>query len=272
MIDLFENLRLLFNEALPQIDRCTCQIFSEENQEFKPCASGVFIELEEKWFLFTAAHVFDNENEILWVRMGSKKFIKLQGNITVNEVINRKNDNIDLGIMELYSQTINYLKESFIPITKNELGINSEIKLLPDYLVFGYPVTKSKVNSFKNTIKISPFVYNTIPAVEDIYSKLQYDKAQNILLKYDKKNFYNYESNSFSVGPDPYGISGGGVWHVAMNINPESITPVIKLVSILTDWSIKNKKYWISTRIDIFTETLRKNYGLSIPHSNIITV
>lgn len=40
----------------------------------------------------------------------------------------------------------------------------------------------------------------------------------------------------------------------------------------MTEWPIKNRKYWIGTRIDVFTEIIRQKYGLGIIQSKIVKV
>ncbi|MBK7970524.1 MAG: hypothetical protein IPK08_17180 [Bacteroidetes bacterium] len=74
----------------------------------------------------------------------------------------------------------------------------------------------------------------------------------------------------FSVGPDLFGMSGAGVWCINPRYDFDSIKPSKKLVAILTEWPIRNKKLLVGTRIDIFTEMLRKDYNFNIVDSKII--
>ena len=40
----------------------------------------------------------------------------------------------------------------------------------------------------------------------------------------------------------------------------------------MTEWPKENRKFWIGTRIDVFTEIIRQKYGLGVSQSKIVKV
>ncbi len=269
MLKLLDNQLILFKEASPIIRKTTCQLFNKDQDGFKPYASGVLLELDSVWYLLTAGHNFDDK-EYLWTTSKPNQFIRLGGEIFQNDVANRSQDKLDICIVKLNSATVENLKVTYKPIGKSELGINHLVKELPKYLAFGYPSTKTKSSKYSKRIKISSFEYFTLPAKEEMYEVFNCSSKENIIFNYDKQKVYNYANRSFIVGPDAYGLSGAGVWDVDMGLDIEKINCKIKLVSILTEWPVRNNKFWISTRIDMFTECLRKYYGCRLNASTSI--
>src|SRR5690606_39779651 len=123
----------------------------------------------------------------------------------------------------------------------------------------------------KNEFQCQPFFYTTVPAEKNVYTELNRDMFSNIIVNYDKDKVYNYNTSTYKTGPDSYGMSGCGLWFsdpkdiVTNRINK-------RLIAVMTDWPIKNRKYWIGTKIDVVTEVIRKKYKLNLTESNILNV
>jgi hypothetical protein len=184
----------------------------------------------------------------------------------------RLNDKIDIAVIKLKKESITILEKKYDFIEFSEVGINYSIKDSLEYLSVGYPATYSKCNRFKSIFKSKPFYYLTKTAKRDIYEQLECNQSYNIITHYDKKNVVSLKSNVVNMGPDPYGISGSGLWATSV-IEKNSVFYIDKkLVGIMTEWPLKNRKYWIGTRIDVVTEIIRKSFNLPILVSNIVSV
>jgi len=64
-------------------------------------------------------------------------------------------------------------------------------------------------------------------------------------------------------------IRPGGNWYVSPYDYEKEAKP--KLVGIMTDWSIKNRKIIIATRIDTVTEILRIKKYINFPESELFS-
>ncbi len=186
-----------------------------------------------------------------------------------NKIENRAVDTNDVGIIKLDDSTVNYLKTLYKFIQKDELGINHVPVYNPQYVAVGYPASRSKYNSYRNELKSNPFNYITMPVKLDKSIKTDFNLATQILVHYDQKSMRDYQTGLRRRGPDSYGMSGCGFWHLPVSGFTNN-TRDKKLTSILTDWP--NKNFWIGAKIDLFTEIVRQTYNLDLPVSNLIKV
>jgi hypothetical protein len=271
IIDYYREIQL---EANKDAYKATCHYLKlDEEGNPHPHGSGVFVEVGEEKFLFTAAHVTDDKEDEIYVGIGEHEVLKLGGDLTRNQAPgHRDDDKIDIAIMKLSDETIQKLGNQYDFIKQGELGINHELKNLPMYQSVGFPATKSKFNRYKNELKSKPFLYTTMPAETKLYEELKCEPYSNIIVHYDKNNVKDYKTNQTTTGPDPFGISGSGLWHTPTQVKAEGEKIDKLLVAIMTEWPKENRKYWIGTRIDLFTEIIRQKYNLDIPQSKIVKV
>jgi hypothetical protein len=262
-----EYQRLLLNDIVPstihflQIDK---------NNIPHPHGSGVLVQIDDHYFVFTAAHVIENADETIGVGFLENNFRTLGGTKLFNKTSDRKTDKQDIGIIHLDDPTVQYLKTLYKFIGKEELGINQDPIFNPQYVAVGYPVTKSKYNAYKNALHSVPFNYITFPVDPQKPIKVDFNAVTQLVIHYDKNAARNYQSGLRQKGPDPYGMSGCGFWHLPVS-GFVSGTEEKKLVAILTDWP-NGKNCWMGAKIDLFTEIVRQTYDLDIPTSTTIQV
>ncbi|MFC4687964.1 hypothetical protein ACFO4P_13545 [Epilithonimonas pallida] len=252
----------------------TCHFLIIKNAIPEPHGTGVFVQIFGKHFLFTAAHVAEDLQTSISIGIDSKNALTLGGVWLINELgknQKREDDKIDIAILELDKESIEKVTGKYSFLNENQLGINHEIVPLPYYTAIGFAATQNKFNKHKNQLRSTPFIYNTIPAEKKIYTDMTFDESLNILVKYSKKNVIDNATKAKVTGPNAYGMSGGGLWFIPTQLIADNENVDKKLVSILTEWSSK-KNIWVSTRIDVFTEIIRKKYNLNIPKSNILKI
>lgn len=267
--DLVKKYRANQFEESKNAYKSTCHFITLEDNNPKPCGTGVFVEIESNYFMLTAAHVTD-EIEI-YVRTGKNDILKLGGDFICNRVANqdeRKKDKYDIAIVKLDDVSYNKIKDIFDFIPKEQLGINHMDIQSPQYSVVGFPASKSKFNKFKKSIKSSPFIYSTSPEIDSVYDDLKYNRHFNIIVEFQKENLINHVSKEKAVAPDLYGMSGGGLWFIPIGQTKNNYKKL--LVAIMTDWPTKNRNVMIGTRIDFFTEIIRQKYQLDVPKSSKI--
>ena len=261
--------------AVQTIYPSTCHFLRiDEKDNPRPYASGVFMRVDDNYFLLTAGHVVDDceENIYIGIKQG-EPLLRLGGELVKNvPETEREKDKIDAAVMKLDECTINKIGNAYQFVDFGNIEINHHSKKLPMYLSLGFPASMSKYNSYKNELVSKPFQYITMCADDSVYEKLGCDPKVNLITHYDKKDVVDYTSGEKKNGPDPYGISGSGLWYIPETEVLKSLDINKKLVAIMTEWPTNDRRYWIGTKIDVFTEIIRIRFGLDIPKSELINV
>lgn len=272
-MEIIDYYRELQSEANKDAYKVTCHFLTIKDKVAHPHGSGVFIKVENQYFVLTAAHVVDYMHNDVFVGIDNKTLLKLGGEWTGNIPANkRENDRIDTAILKLDDISIKKVKAKYEFLDISEVGINHNFEIMPKYQSVGFPASQSKYNKFKNETKSKPFLFTTMPADKEIYEELKCKEFTNFIVHYDKKKVRNYKTDKLQTGPDPFGISGSGLWYTPVQLKEKGEKVEKKLVGIMTEWPIKNRKYWIGTRIDLFTEVIRQKYNLNIEQSKLVKV
>lgn len=240
--------------SLPQIRNFTCTLFKNIDS-YKQHGTGVFIKIGTKYFLFSAAHVFDDFEELFIPIEQGKTLIKPGGNIIKNNPKNDRNsDELDVAILILDNQSVKDLSIDYSFLESSNIEINHSSIDFMSYIVFGYPSSWSKKSYSRNSFHSIPFIGITKCVSLNEYKKLKRNEYLNLIVEYDRQNTPNLKSKSISYGPDLFGISGCGLWYS----NNFDLKSEPKLIGIMNEWSISNRNRLIATRIDAYTEILRK--------------
>jgi hypothetical protein len=272
LLDYYRDIQFSANK---EAYKATCHYLKIVDGNPHPYATGIFLTIDNNYFLITAAHVIENREEDIFVGYGNNNVVKLGGELIMNSLpdgLERDDDKIDIAIFRLNEETVGYVSKQYEFITYSDIQVNHEIKELPLYSAIGFPASKNKFNKFKNELKSRPFIYTTMPAKIEVYKELGCEPFTNIIVHYDKDNVVDYKTKEHSVGPDAFGISGGGLWYIPSQLVNPGDKIEKKLVGILTEWPVRNRRYWIATRIDIFTEIIRQKYNLNIEQSKVVRV
>jgi len=240
--------------------RSTVQFLKYDKKD-KPAGfgTGVLVYIDDHYFVFTAGHVIDEEANDLWVPLGGDELIRLGGDYLTNAHPDRKNDDIDIGVIVLSATTAEALKKLYWFITEDEIQLDHEFMERQEYLVFGYPATKTKSNFKMNKLVSRPLKYITAPGASNRYKRMKCDPDHRVLVHYDRSSVLNLKTGRQQKGPASHGMSGCGFWHIPIQGLTEK-TREKKLVAILTDWP--NGNWWIGTRVDVFTEFVRQRLKL----------
>ncbi|GEM_PF-1378151 len=269
MKDIIKQIAEKQIDSLPLIRNYTCTLIKNYS-DYKVHGTGVFVKIANMYLLVSAAHVFDDFDELFIPLENGETLIKPGGRIIVNNPItSRIKDNLDIGIVILDEVTVKDIIKSYYFVNENDLEINHKGTYINNYIVFGYPSSWSKKSLSRNSFHSRPFI-NFTRCVKSIeYSNLNRQEILNIIVEYNRQETINFKSKKFSFGPDLFGISGCGLWYLdPKNYNKKS-NP--KLLGIMTDWPISNRKRLIATRIDVVTEILRKIESVNFPESHLFS-
>ena len=270
IIDYYREIQF---EASRDAYKSTCHYLRVENGAPRPHGSGVFVQVGMEKFLFTAAHVTDEVESDIYVGTGEHDMLRLGGDLTGNKASGHRNDDrIDIAIIKLDQETVRKLGDQYDFLSSAEIGVNHEFKHLAMYQSVGFPATMSKFNRYKNELRSRPFIFTTMPAEAKVYEELNCESFSNVIVHYDKKRVKDYSTNKIQTGPDPLGISGSGLWYIPSQLKTKAEKVNKKLVAIMTEWPKENRKFWIGTRIDLFTEIIRQKYEVDIEQSQVVKV
>lgn len=270
METLAEKYRSLQLSSLNLIKSYTCMLLTDSSK-YKVYGTGVFIQIQDHYFLISAAHVFDKYSELFIFLSKDYETIKLGGTIYNHNAVNRDKDRIDIGVMKLDKVCIPHVLRSYNFLQADDLAINHIFQNEEYYTFLGYPSSKSKILYKTDIFDSTSFFHLTTPERNEDYSKFDRNPALNVVTSYNKKLSFNHKKKIFGIGPDLHGISGCGLWFT----NPGDLSTGIikpKLTAIMTDWPIKNRAIIVGTRIDVITGIIKKNLDVDFPESKIVRV
>ena len=238
-------------------------IFIKDFNKYKAHGSGVLIRIKDLHLLISAAHVFDDFEQLSIPIENGEFMFKPGGEIITNyPELNRENDNLDIGLLILDTESIKELKTTYSFLQEEEVQINHNFIENQKYIIYGFPSTWSKKSFSKKAFHIRPFYNFTFPVNKSEYKRFNRENYLNVIVEYDRKNALNVKSKTLSYGPDLFGMSGCGLWEIN-NLSK------INLVAIMTDWPQENRNRIIGVRIDLVTEFLRKHRNLDVTESNL---
>ncbi len=241
----------------------TVQFYYSKNGQETPYASGVLFQHDERYFIFTASHLFWNDGsniqlEDLKILPNNNNFLTLvwgssilyRSNPANSRIISDRNhDNIDIAVIEL-DRSLEWIYKSDLKFLKiQELGIDHEYSENNEYTILGYPSFGSLINHEELKIKKKLFFSSTKLISLNIHIK---EKIKNSQIALDRQKIVESKSKIKDRNFEFNGISGCGLWY-----HTESDSKVsINLVGIMVYDEI-TRGYLVATKIEMITELLR---------------
>lgn len=268
METLAEKYRSLQLSSLNLMKSHTCMLLTNDSN-YKVHGTGVFIQIQDHYFLISAAHVFDKYGELFIFLSKDYETIKPGGTVFYNNGTNR--DGIDVAILKLDDYCVSHVLRRYSFLQADDLAINHIFENEEYYTFLGYPTTTSKIIYKTDIFDSTTFFHFTTPEINENYPKFDRNPTVNVITSYNKRLSFLHKKNMFGTGPDLHGISGCGLWFTdPLDVSTGIIKP--KLTAIMTDWPIKNRTITIGTRIDVITEIIRKYFDIDFPESKILRV
>jgi hypothetical protein len=273
ILTVIDGVGEMINDVSKDIVKHTPQIFylpqKNGKVEVEPWASGVLIQLSEQYFLISAGHIFD---DVTPDRLGiiiKDTFQVLGGFVNYTPTkTSKENNQIDLCIWKIEENVVKKIKNVFQFLDLNKTPFDYDIINTPNYLLYGYPLSRTKKNPIKRKITPEAFCFLTKVASSNLYKNYGFETHSNVVLEYDILKIQSFGSNIIKKGPKPKGISGGGLWFIPNLLMEKGKCPIYNLVGILTEY-ISESDIVVATRIHLVGEILRQKFNIDIPESRI---
>ena len=227
--------------------------------------SGVLFEINNEYFIFSAAHVFtENRNEIYVV--SNEEPISLGGTLYTTRLPMsglRNDDKIDSVIIHISPAIAEKIKVDYNFIKLSDIELGHYVDINTNYILAGYPITKTKeIWGVKGVLRSEPFVANLDTLIQFDYKLFNFSIGKHIAIAY-KNNVISKNNLIPHLGPNLEGISGSGVWHFQQSSELKFMKP--KLIGIVTE-QIKEvgNKAIVATRIDHLIAFLNNQFDLHI--------
>lgn len=238
----------------------------DENEKVRLVGSSVFIAIGVDKFLVTAAHVID-----MW---GERPLIVAlpTGNVEIEvPVIKSKSDQPDHtdDMLDIaYFWLNNRFGDRFVGldyIQIDDFGY-SNIEYQREHLFsFGYPSSKLYLNFKDGNFDCPPFQYFG----EEIHDQrfFQYQSISSDyhkLISFTKQKVYNQRLGIRRIAPNPYGVSGGGLFRALVGDDNTLITMIFE--GIMTDWLRGNSQAMKALRKEKLIEFIEKSLFQNAHH------
>lgn len=247
IITLEENLKFIYETAAKEVLNYTPQLFvlmNNTSTSLKPFASGVLFYKNEDYYLITAAHCVKQSKGMIKIGVIiSGDFHLIKGFVCMAP---GKDNKIDLAIIRLKIETVKTLKRAYQFIKEKSIIMSKNIPDETEYLIVGFPNSKTAIDYKKRKIKTEPLVYISKSENENKYLKLKVNKRTNTLLVYNRRKSTFVSENEMNMSPVPDGISGCGLWYIPSYITDK---PVPKLSGIMTEYFDKDNMM-LATKIE----------------------
>lgn len=190
-------------------------IFVQErySDNLQQIGTGIFIDLDGKPFLYTAAHVTDNltfSELMVPTQFGIEAIEGYVAHIDLPPEIQRKDDQIDIAYYRLNTQFASSMIEHFKPFPQSRQRFIKSSLELSVCSIYGYPTSKSKKRQGQHTSESATF--RGASANENEYKKLGLSPETNIIIHFHKKRAVS-PKNGQRINPiSPKGVSGGGIF------------------------------------------------------------
>lgn len=205
--------------------------------------SGLHIAYDGAEYLVTASHVVPDGDSRTYYVLG-KGGTKALGGYTMRMA--SKSSPTDLHDIVVFALPENLLDPaSFKPLQLRDTDLQRVLDYGDTVAAFGYPRSKNK--KFRgDTMKFNIRGFSETTAKREIYAREGFSFDTNLLVNFSKKDFYTPDGER-QLHPDPYGMSGGGIWRLAQSIKGLS-TKVPYLVGMVIR-KIDNGKFVIGVKI-----------------------
>ncbi|PKA10626.1 hypothetical protein CH372_18465 [Leptospira meyeri] len=195
---------LFFQSTLP--------IFATKNNKMDKIGSGLLLRFQNNNYLITCSHVtrdyrkfYIPNNTDMLIQLNSEGFTICSENVNPGS----DNDNFDISLFKISdSEMLNFGNRQFVTDSNFFLENHNENN---NYLLFGYPNSKTFLNPIKKKFKANTFEY-IVQYNSSRLNMIKYnlDLNYNIPLTYQKRDIFNGFRKGFV--PDPWGLSGCGTW------------------------------------------------------------
>ncbi len=210
--------------------------------------TGIYVVMRGTGYLLTAAHVVDHRESGTICVPTRAGIMSLKGGVGGNALApnqTRQDDKIDIAYIRMDAETHANLHESFVPLDRRYFSLDGLIDPGTFCAVGGYPLTRARRTD--SAYQSESYSYVGMSVDHEEYFRLGYDPEIHVIVHYRIKKTVFPEGDRANP-PHPRGLSGGGIFQVALeSILAANSKPRILVASMHT--YLKRENYFIGTRI-----------------------
>ena len=201
--------------------RCIIPIQQQiDERRFDHFGTSVFLEIERRYVLVSAAHVFLDQN--LWM-FGEPRNVPLDEfafAATSPDLATAKNDLVDVAFAELPNEIAQALKDGgFVPLQMSDTAYVSRPS--DNRAAFsGFPCTKSKLQLGLQQMRLQPVFLEGPLLSQDELTFAGCDPETHLAIPYRRQKQFDARAKMPITGMEPYGMSGGPIWRFGNDGNP----------------------------------------------------
>ncbi len=227
----------------------------------------ILLQVKQRKYLLTAAHIIDNnQNSSLYVG-GGDKLVLIEGEFlcTSKPESERKYDHYDFAYLELSKDLLELIGNVNF-ISKDKFAIHKVSTKGRLYLALGYPNSKNKmINAVDKSVKpqYSPYA-STVQSSPELCQKLGLSGKEHLFINYDPKQSRNADGSIFNA-MSPIGMSGGALIDMGCISKPEHYASGILFEGGLAGMLIEiHKEYKVmsAVRINFIIEQIERQNAL----------
>lgn len=197
------------NDLLSTICKCTIPLSHvNDDGETSHIGTGILIKTERNYYLLSAKHVFENKEKTV-TPDEIKKIVYCNNNYAYpirGRYVYIPEDNIDIIICRLESQTVSDLLYHFDFIPSSHLLQGSLLRFEMAYYIVGYPQGKIK--------RTYPYTENSfIRSMYVIHTAGLKDNETCFQVVFHRNKMTDIKTNLRVTTPDVRGMSGSGLWY-----------------------------------------------------------
>ncbi len=169
----------------------------------------------------------------------------------------RNDDSLDFGFLDV-SGTPSEQWSRYQFLTPGDLDVDDVPAPHSVYGFVGFPETRNRPKS--RTLKLSTIVCVLVPSPVERYDSLRLNPASHFVGEFDREKQFALEKG-LVIGPDPHGLSGGGVWRMGLPEEFAKGTNSERLIGIGIEYR-KAEKALVGVRIGLVLALIAKTFPM----------
>lgn len=244
---------------LPHTFRYTVAILKYRSVKNSSVGSGTLVQIGSHFFIATAAHnLTPYDDEYLYIGYTKERSYEQLPIKRCSPQQNEHEPDIDVGYMEITPDYANAMKEkSFLPLNRIKPFINL---WKPRVFLNGFPselVPKDLAKKNMFNLHAMGYLTETRDPKNVNYNNVE---SRDIFVDYDEIGVLVDKKPDFKM-PEPYGISGGGLWALPMASKGKLWDPQdTMLIGIERSW-IKSSRVVLCTQIQHWLRMVANDYS-----------
>ncbi len=242
-----------------RVQRAVSPIYGLDNRD-RPqlIGSAVLLSVTPHIFLITAAHVLDENKDTTLYLAGRHEPIEVAGPSyrVLAPPSGRRDDNLDVGFILLAGAMVNELAR-FTVLTPQDIDVDDLPAHHTLYGFVGYPGTRNKPLPGRK-FQLSSAVFVLTPTPLDRYAPLGLNPLLHFVADFDRNKLVDRQKGLIT-GPQPHGLSGGGVWRLGRHDEFLAGSHTEKLIGIGIEYR-ESTKVLVGVRMSLVVASLAKCY------------